>query len=168
MKKVCIIDSGYSNDSNIRIDQIERSLTIRYYNNTFHVDDGAEDKIGHGTAILSILQHGSSPDIKYYIVKIFDDELTCDAQVLVYALNYIYDNIKCDLINLSLGITGYNHKRELFEVCDKLYKKGIVLVSAFDNDGSVSFPAAFPFVIGVDNNSICKNRDEYLAKSVKV
>ena len=160
MKKVCIIDSGYSNDSNIRIDQIERSLTIRYYNNTFHVDDGAEDKIGHGTAILSILQHGSSPDIKYYIVKIFDDELTCDAQVLVYALNYIYDNIKCDLINLSLGITGYNHKRELFEVCDKLYKKGIVLVSAFDNDGSVSFPAAFPFVIGVDNNSICKNRDE--------
>ena len=65
MKKVCIIDSGYSNDSNIRIDQIERSLTIRYYNNTFHVDDGAEDKIGHGTAILSILQHGSSPDIKY-------------------------------------------------------------------------------------------------------
>lgn len=31
----------------------------------FDEDLGAVDKIGHGTAILSTLQHGSSPDAEY-------------------------------------------------------------------------------------------------------
>ena len=49
----------------------------------------------------------------------------------------------------------------MYNVCDKINKKGIVIVAAFDNDGSVSFPAAFDNVVGVTSNNYCYKNDEY-------
>jgi hypothetical protein len=40
-------------------------------------------------------------------------------------------------------------RESLYTACKSLTNKGIILVSAFDNAGSLSFPAAFPNVIGV-------------------
>ena len=36
------------------------------------------------------------------------------------------------------------------EVCKKITEKGILIISAFDNDGAISFPAACDSVVGVD------------------
>jgi len=44
---------------------------------------------------------------------------------------------------------------------EKIYNNGTILVSAYDNDGSVSYPAAFPFVIGVDASENQLKLDEY-------
>lgn len=159
MKKICIIDSGYDAENKyIQKAQIEIAVTIKKSDNTFIVTKGAEDKIGHGTAVLSVLQNGCNN--LYSILKIFDTELECDEELLIYALQYIYDNIECDLLNLSLGIPSCMQKKQLFDICKKLHDRNTIIVAAFDNSGLVSYPAVFPFVIGIDNDPICKNRDE--------
>ena len=164
MKRICVIDSGYRrDDKNICIDQIERSLTVRMCEGVFYVLEGAEDKIGHGTAILTILQQGqrmNKIDNVYTILKIFEDELECDEELLIYALQYVYENIECDILNLSLGITSCTKKKQLFDICQRLHDRNTIIISAFDNSGAVSYPAAFPCVIGVDNNDVCKNRND--------
>lgn len=161
MKKICVIDSGYrADDKNIKSDQIERAITVKQVNNEFLVSEGAEDNIGHGTAILSIIQQGTPYDNVYIVLKIFDNELSCDEELLIFALEYVCKNIECDLVNLSLGITCSKNKKQLLKICRKIYEKGIIIVSAFDNDGAVSYPAAFPYVIGVDSNAVCKSRND--------
>lgn len=94
MKRICVIDSGYRrDDKNIRKGQIERSLTVRRREDGFEVSEGAEDKIGHGTAILTILQQGNEKENLYTILKIFDSELECDEELLIYALQYVYEKM---------------------------------------------------------------------------
>lgn len=56
---------------------------------------------------------------------------------------------------MSLGITISIHKKELYNVCQKLKDKGVILVAAFDNMEVVSYPAAFDNVIGVASSNDC-------------
>ncbi len=159
MKRICIVDSGYDAENvHINKEQIEKAVTIQQCGNEIRVIEGAEDKIGHGTAVLSVLQSGDRNS--YSILKIFDDLLECNEEVLLYALQYVYDNIECDILNLSLGITSCTQKRQLNDICRKLYDRNTIIVAAFDNSGAVSYPAAFSCVIGVDNDLLCKKRDD--------
>jgi hypothetical protein len=50
---------------------------------------------------------------------------------------------------------------KLKELCDKLTKKNIVIVAAFDNNGAISYPAAFKNVIGVDFSISNKRINEF-------
>ena len=50
---------------------------------------------------------------------------------------------------ISSGITFIADYEEMKSVIDKLTNSGIYIISAFDNEGAVSFPAAFDSVIGV-------------------
>lgn len=157
MKRICVIDSGYRRDDpNLRVEQIEHAWTVQPYGDGFVVTEGAEDEAGHGTAILTILQQGSSENV-YTILKIFDAELACEEDRLLYALRYVCEHVPCDLLNLSLGITACTKKKELFELCQRLSDRNTVIVSAFDHSGAVSYPAAFPCVIGVDDHEVCRS-----------
>lgn len=160
MKKICVIDSGYHSENEyIKKELIERAITVRQSgDNIFSVTEGAEDNIGHGTAILSILQNDSED--RFIIIKIFEQKLECDEQLLLYTLQYIYHFIECDIINLSLGITSCTLKSKLYDICRKLKERNTIITAAFDNSGMVSYPAAFSCVIGVDNDPICRSRNE--------
>ena len=54
------------------------------------------------------------------------------------------------MINLSCGVTRSQTIPALKDVCQQLQKKGVLLVAAFCNDGTMTYPASFPSVIGVD------------------
>lgn len=160
MKRICVIDSGYrKDDPNIRAEQIEHAWTVQPCGDGFTVTEGAEDEAGHGTAILTILQQGSSENV-YTILKIFDAEPACEEERLLFALRYVSEHIACDFLNLSLGITACTKKKELFELCRRLSDRNTIIVSAFDHSGAVSYPAAFPCVIGVDDHEVCKSRND--------
>lgn len=38
----------------------------------------------------------------------------------------------------------------------------VILISAYDNAGAISYPAAFPEVIGVDSDIRCTRWDDFL------
>lgn len=110
-----------------------------------------EDYLGHGTAIAGIInQH--VPQAEIFMIKIFDHDYTIEFDDLYRALEYINENVNFDILNLSIGVTEcFDHKR-LENICCCLSQKGII-ISAFDNFGAISYPAAYSCVIGVDSNS---------------
>lgn len=76
-------------------------------------------------------------------------------------MQYIYENVECDILNLSLGIYICEKYNEFFDICEKFKNKNIIIVSAFSNSGCMSYPALFKNVIGVSTDITCKNKNEF-------
>ncbi len=152
MKTVVIIDSGISEGFKkyrYRIDELSFSIS----EGEIKKSEGASDKIGHGTAVTDVLtSYKYSDDVRFIMIRIFEESIETDEKLLIHSLKYVYGNIACDLIHISNGITTCECLTEMEEVCDLLSKRGVILVSAFDNLGGISYPAALDNVIGVDYN----------------
>ncbi len=124
-----------------------------------------EDKIGHGTAV-DYLINSYLKDVEIYHIKIFDDEFCTNVENLICALKFVYYNVSCKVVHLSNGVVYCEDIEQLRFWCDKLVNKGIIIVAAFDNGGSISYPAAFDNVIGVDiSNKVTKNKEYYFVRN---
>lgn len=165
---ITIIDSGIDVNNpifqNIKISGI--SVDFDETTNKWGVvkNGNVDDEIGHGTAISSIIIKKlaeSNIQADLIIVKIFDKDYKTDEEKLLVALKYISENITCDIVHLSLGITICSKLHELFLLCEKLYHQGKIIVGAFDNMGALSYPASFKHVIGVDVSELCKGKEEW-------
>ena len=118
-------------------------------------------KSGHGTAIFNIINTKCSSFAEIINFRIIDIERHVEEKILIDALEYIDKYIHPDIINLSLGISKCSNLSLLYESCLKLTQKGIIIISAFDNTGSISYPAAFPNVIGVISGAHCSRIDDF-------
>lgn len=118
------------------------------------------DQIGHGTAICGIVfRH--IPNAHIFVIKIIKETNDLiDDNFLYVALNYVYENIDCCVINMSMGVNTVSNHPELYELCNKINQRNILLVAAFDNYKAISYPAAYDNVIGVDSCNFCKNTNE--------
>jgi len=149
--KIAILDSGVNvNHSLFRNDKIE---VINYSESNL--------TYGHGTAIYNIIRKVNSFS-EIINFQITDNDGTIDENILIDCLNMIYQKYNFDLINLSLGINLSERLTELEEICEKLYKKGTIIISAFDNTGSLSYPASFKNVIGVTSSEICEKVTDFV------
>ena len=165
---VVIIDTGIDVNNTVFNDRIKDGVYIETINNSqFYVEsyksnkDCIDDDIGHGTAIAGII-HLHCPESNFIIIKIFNSENVCSSESkLIYALEYAVNNYDFDIINLSLGIPATSHNSKLNNICDYLYANDKIVISAFDNNGSISFPAAFENVYGVTNGMNCRSIDDY-------
>lgn len=153
---VVIIDSGINTNKYPDVS----GVSIEYSNNCLSVGNRLDDEVGHGTIIYSIINKRVISD-QIFVVKLPDCQEQCDDLCLLYALEYIKNNIDCNVINISLGFKFTENYDELYKVCKALSDKGTFIVSAFDNDGCYSYPASFDCVIGVDSHTDIKNIDEF-------
>lgn len=151
--KVVILDSGVRT-SHPKLSQYE----IVGYN---AIDSSIDimDNLGHGTAVTGIIkQH--VPKAEIFVVKIFEFDYFVEFEGLCQALEYIDNNVTFDVLNISVGITECPDHERLEKVCESLAQKGVV-IAAFDNFGAVSYPAAYPCVIGVDGEQKYTNPLDY-------
>lgn len=159
--KIVIIDSGIN---------VEHELLGQYSFDGICINTDSDgnivvgseytDELGHGTAVSYICK-SIVPKADIFIVKIFYYNENIDENILIAALKYVADNIKCDIINISCGVHLCEKINDLKQICLELTEKGIIIVSAFDNYGRVSYPAAFSNVIGVDATLSCYKATEY-------
>lgn len=157
--RIAIIDSGFSENSEY-IHKLSESYVLSKENEELTIMQGSPvDYIGHGTAIGHIICT-TNKDVEIVCFRICDSTMDVDEEGLLYVLEYINDNITVDMINISAGVTYLFKYKELNEVCNKLYQKGVTIVSAFDNDGAISYPAAFDKVIGVATREEYKDRND--------
>lgn len=163
MIKCIIIDTGVDRTHPL-IDQtsLDGFSVLHNDNNELEISENYDDTYGHGTAIYHILQ-GLNKQVSYISIKIpsIENE-TVSEDILIDVLNYIYDNLNVDLINLSLGITVSERSSELYQICKKLDDNGTVIFSAYDNDGAMSYPAVFDCVIGVVGLDKCIKKNDYI------
>jgi uncharacterized NAD-dependent epimerase/dehydratase family protein len=153
--KVAVIDSGVKKE-HPRI--IHDSIVGFGYSNG-NITDDFIDTNGHGTAIYNVIRN--TDNIEILNIKVTDIENGVPDTEIIGILNYIYEKIDIDIINLSLGLSMCENLQELYDVCEKLYRKGSILVSAFDNAGSMSYPAVFENVIGVTSGGNCRKIDDF-------
>jgi hypothetical protein len=126
----------------------------------YTVTDDFQDRFGHGTSICDIIRKNCDAEI--YMVRIFDDSFYAAPERLLYALEYIQDRSEADIVSISAGIQVASEPDSLEEYIDRLAAKGMLVVSAFDNAGSLSLPAAFKSVIGIDASEGIRKLSEYL------
>lgn len=121
------------------------------------------DSSGHGTAVAELITKNHK-GLSVYVIKLFNDESECTISDLIEVLEYLtLDNIY-SVINMSFGVTAYDNPEQIIKLqslCERLTEQGSVLVSAFDNSGSISYPACFDSVIGVDCSNAARNKTEY-------
>lgn len=183
-KKICIIDSGYSQqhlDLRDAGDSITRQAT----------DSGSgtwdRDSCGHGTHVAGTVMAavgnslgviGVVPGVRLHVVKVFGDDNLVDggncawtySSRLIDALNSCQTN-GSNITSMSLG--GGARSRTEQKAFDAAYAAGMLHVAAAGNGGdrTTSFPAGYGSVISVaavDSNEVAaafsqQNRDVELA-----
>lgn len=156
---VVIIDSGLSKELFDKCcDQICGSKVFS------PTSSSIVDHAGHGSGVFWKI-YNSNPTKRYFIIKVFDSELSTDIEYLIHALEYVRDRITCKILHMSLGITKCNYLENLEKVCKEIYSKGTIIISAFDNAGALSYPAAFDFVIGVDASDKCTSINQIVVEN---
>lgn len=153
---IAIIDSG--------VEYGEKGTGIAFVKNDADeiiMSDYFQDENGHGTIVYNIISK-IVPEAVLYTVKIFSNEECVDSDILITALEFLSSDIKPDIIHMSLGVSFCEDIPRLHNACEELTRSGCIMIAAYDNDGSLSYPAAFPFVIGVDTDkSILKIHEYY-------
>lgn len=157
---IVLIDSGavLTDRKYLHFKKIE-GVSIKAQQNTFIYSGQYQDEFGHGTLVGNILHDFLQKDINLFVIKIVDHTGNCNLELLIESLNYCYENLKCNIIQASLG-TLYSDER-LLEVVRKLNKKGVLIISAFSNEGCLSYPAAYEEVLGIDVTKKYKKVEEY-------
>ncbi|MDY0278668.1 MAG: DUF1611 domain-containing protein [Acholeplasma sp.] len=160
MKKLIVIDTGVSlsvAQKFARFNGLQIKTDIK---NKYLINSNIRDNIGHGTAVLDIIASEFN-QLDVTLIKIFEDDEQVDISKLFFALDYIYDNLSADVLLISLGIRGCRNLKLFKQKINQIYNKGIIIVSAFDNSGGVSYPAAFDAVIGIDVSSNILKKDDF-------
>lgn len=157
---IVVIDSGvdYSllrNSNNINGIAVKKNDFQEHY-----ISDDIRDQIGHGTAVCSVIIK-ESPSLRIFMIKLFDTFGSIDLDDIIYALTYIKNNIKCKVINMSFGVSYCEDISYFEKICKELIQSGIIIVSAYDNLGTISYPAFFDDVIGVDISLKDSSMDGY-------
>ncbi len=164
--RIAIIDSGID-ASHSDVGDIAGGVHIQIGKDGVVVFlDAHADCAGHGTACAGIIRK-KAPDAALYSVRIFDASLMADGRALIAAIQWCIDN-EMDVVNLSLGTTDVTFKKSLQKVCCQAVDAGVILVAAESNDGSESYPAVFPEVIGVTGGAIYEPDGFYYRKDQRI
>lgn len=157
MVKIVVIDSGL--DKQYQSDRIVKGIAVSEGLNGLSVTDDYYDCVGHGTAIIDLILQ-NNPDVEIIPVKICDDTIHTSLERLCFALKYIIDFVDFDIIQASLGVTTYSCELHDYikHIVHDMHK---TVISAFDNSGAISYPAAFEETIGIDINRLYRNNEEY-------
>ena len=153
---VVIIDSGVNTSPDCEF----AGVCVKKIEDEFVFCKSLKDDIGHGTIINSIINK-RIPQKRIFNIKLSGSIDEVDESFLIAAFSYVDKNLRCKVINVSLGVKIIEYDKQLYTLCRKIASKGICIVSAFDNDGCFSYPAAFDCVIGVDNSNMLSHQNEY-------
>ncbi|MFD1738001.1 S8 family serine peptidase [Bacillus salitolerans] len=122
----------------------------------FDHDTTTNDLYSHGTEVAGVIASkadgigmtGVNPYSKILPVKISDAEGYIPDSAVIEGIYYAIEQ-EVDVINMSYGSPEYSVIEE--DALKEAFEAGIVLVSSAGNEpsGIPSYPAAYPFVIGV-------------------
>lgn len=106
--------------------------------------------INHGCICYQVL-YENTRDIEYTlhcIEVIGNNEKKSNIKNLITALEWCLEN-KIQIISLSVGTRDTVDGEMLNSIIGKLYDKGIIVVAAFNNQDTLTYPAVLKTVIGV-------------------
>lgn len=162
---ISVLDSGYSGKYT---DRIVGGISISNEKGKLVFKDDFSDTCGHGTAVIDLLMKYCDSSVEFFVIQILDEEEKCTFDVLNSAFKYIDEKVDCGLVHISAGIERLEDVQILKNTILRLTERGTFVVAAYANNGSVSYPAAFENVFGVDisDRRIKKNEFEVVESSI--
>ncbi|MBE7213932.1 S8 family serine peptidase [Shewanella benthica] len=172
-----IADNGIDDDGNGFIDDVYGANVL---GSTYDHHGDPMDDHGHGTHVAGIIAakkdngHGGvgiAPNVQIMAIKASQYSGILTSADIAEALYYAAEN-GADIINMSFGGTGYSHAEE--DALAVAFASSVLIASAGNsgksNDGFCSpiversYPAAYPWVLGVMAESPTPNKyGDYLA-----
>jgi hypothetical protein len=150
---IAVVDSGI-NAFHSHVQGIEGGISFEEnHENKIVPTLNFYDNVGHGTAIAGILRH-KSPFANIFAIKIFYKKLFATPALLIAALEWLIEQ-DMNIIHLSLGTKSERAKNRLYDICNKAYKKNIVVVASARFPADSVYPSVFDEVIGVYWNKQC-------------
>src|SRR5262245_39290441 len=116
------------------------------------------DRLGHGTAVTAAIKE-KAPNAELYAVKVFDRTLGTRIGNLIEAIDWAAQQ-GMHVANLSLGTSKSEHEAALREAVDRAAARGLLIVSARDDEGVRWLPGSLAGVVPVQLDWSCP-RDEY-------
>ena len=142
--RVAMIDDGIHESMDSVFAKINRSYVEkgRLYQGTA----APVQPLSHGSICAAVIA-SKETDMELYDIRIFEDG-SAEMEDLVTALEYC---ISCgvQVINLSCGTLNYLDYKKVKHTLYKLLRGNVLVVSAFNNQGIMSFPASCRGVFGV-------------------
>lgn len=151
--RIVIVDSGIDYSLIVKNCKSINGVSIIVNGENFSVNKLYEDELGHGTAVADVLTANVQGEYNLFVVKVFTSDFYTDSNNLYWALNYIEKYIDCEMILISSGVRSVDDINNMEMLINKFVQKKVIVISAFDNNGAMSYPAAFRNVIGVDSSS---------------
>ncbi|MGP4110365.1 S8 family peptidase [Streptomyces sp. 4N509B] len=149
--RVCVVDSGVERDhpmvgpvasSHLVVDGDDGRPRV--------VETDTGDLCGHGTACAGIVRE-VAPDCEVHSVRVLGENFSGSGAFLLAGLRWAVEQ-GFEVINLSLSTTHGRFVRELHELADEAYFRGLVLVASAHNMPVESFPWRFCSVVSVGSH----------------
>lgn len=163
--KIGVIDSGGTFQNPFFAD---KKILIIGDKGKIDTADNSGFEFTHGELVCAAILN-ENPKAEIVLVPVIRESMKCSVRDLIEAMEKLLD-YGVDIINLSLGNEN-NLYKELKDVCEKVWAEGILIVAANANiPKRITYPADFPFVLGVDCSEERKNNTiiDYDAKKNKV
>lgn len=153
--RLALIDSGIN-----RAHEDLQGVAIEQGYNVIEQNTDTIDNFGHGTVVAGIIAANSRNDIgingicdgvTIVPIKCFDSSVS-DVRHVVTGIYMAVDDFRCDVINLSLGVSSDDPA--LREAVDYAVSKNVIIISAVGNNGSTTpgqilYPSGYSNVVGV-------------------
>lgn len=153
---IAIIDSGVKTTHPKFVDDKIKGFTFTREG----IVNELNDEYGHGTAVYNIIR--KCLDIaEIEIIKLRNIENGISFSLLQSLLDYIGCYKHYDIINMSFGLDTCDNIDDFKSSIKNIADSGTIIISAFSNDGSFSYPAAFEDVIGVVSGDSCKTIGDF-------
>lgn len=153
--KIGIIDSGINKIYSINNSAVSGVFLKKHLpSNKIISSNSIDDNIGHGSECYKIISSIVN-DVEYFIVKVFDQEMISDIDLLAAGIQTCLDE-GTDIINISAGVRLNTMPESLRICCDEAYSRNIALVAAGHILQERCFPAYYKNVIGVGSTELKK------------
>ncbi len=155
--KIALVDTGVNKSH----PQLRNYNIVNYQIETqggkVAIKKGGEDDYGHGTAVCGIILN-HCPEVEVLSFQMYKSGI--DSEDLFAVLNYIHFHYTVSIIHLSIGCQMCCDLNKFKLLCHEIVESGCLIVAAYDNEGSMSYPASFECVIGVDWSNACKGKND--------
>ncbi len=115
-------------------------------------EDGAPDRLGHGTALARIIL-GDTTKICISVARIFSDRMVCTPAAAAAGLDWLIRR-GARIVNMSFGLT--QDRAVLRDACARATAAGALLVAAAPARGRPVFPASYHGVVRVSGDARCR------------
>jgi subtilisin len=158
--RVAVVDSGIDVDHPDLEGCVDRDggaeFTVTGDGEVEQHDGPHPDAVGHGTACAGII-HSIAPEATITSVKVLGRGLRGRAAAFLAGLSWAVEQ-GFDVVNLSLGTTAREWALPFYEICDRAYFGGTVVVTAANNLPRASYPSLYGSVFSVASS---RGRDPF-------